>query len=496
MEDSLIRYTDFIATEDSDKQEIVLKKLVALHFLSAVYDESNERFIGVPYYDLFAIRDRLKSGTPLRFNRTLFLRSDNASRYVFIYSFSDYLRAGMYLRFLIPFYILIIAITGCMYYVSYVFFIRPVTAITRSTKLITQGNYDVHVTEDGIAEIRTLANHFNDMSSTVKNTMQVLNYVIDNLGVGFAVLQGDGVVRHSNKKLESLYGGTIQGLHAHEIFPFLHTMLDDEKFNNGLFFTQTFSAMDGTPVFADFVLVGMKTENGYDRILIIQKRADELQSACAVNETALKTLSSVIAHEIKNPLNVIAMIVKTLEKKYPEEKKWDDIDNQLQFINSVASHMGLLIEYTPEPIELAQFTTNLLMHWETVFNDSNVRFSIEATISPLIYFDRMKLKIICDNIIKNALEERRDSLTLTVILRQSDEHVYLDITDNGNGFDADQLIRLIQLGYTTKEQGTGIGMYIIRLLLAMGGATMELITEKGRFTTLSMRFIRHENTSG
>lgn len=495
MEDSLRRHVNMIANESKESQLLFIKKLIAQRFLTAAYDENEERFIGPPIYETVSIRTELKDDRPLRSRRIVYLRASSVPRFVLLYSLDDYFRTDVYLRFLIPFYVVILMITAVLFYIAYIVFIRPVTAITRSTQLISQGQYDVQVKEEGVAEIRTLARHFNYMSGTVQNTMQVLNYVIDNLGVGFVVLRQDGTIVHANKMAEIVYGGVLSDNDALKIFPFLSPMLTDNNYHDGVFFTQTFTAMDGSPVFADFVITRMNTGKAPSIVLVVQKRESVDVASCEVQSNALKTLSSVIAHEIKNPLNVIAMIVTTLKKKYQEDTKWHDIENQLQSINSIASQIGSLIEFSPTSIQLQEFTEALLEQWRSVFEGGTLEFIADYTTSPVIHFDIFKLKIICDNIIKNAIEECDKQLHLTVTLRVFEHYVFMEFADNGKGFDAESLVRLTQLGYTTKEHGSGIGIYIIRLLLAMGNATMELTSDVGKKTTISMRFTRYENTA-
>lgn len=495
MEDSLQRHVSLIANENKETQLLYVKKMIAQRFITAAYDEDEERFIGPPVYDVVSLRSDLTEEQPLRSNRTIFLRSTYLPRIVLIYSLDDYIRPEIYLRFLIPFYVLIIIISIGVYYVSYLFFIRPITVITNTTQRITRGEYDVHVNEEGIAEIRTLARHFNDMSSTVKNTMQLLNYVIDNLGVGFVVLQQDGMIVHANKMAQIFYGGKLDTCNAVEIFPFLSSLLHKKRFNDGVFFTQTFTAMDGTPVYADFVLTRMSSGTEGSIVMIVQKRQSVDTTECGIQATTLKTLSSVIAHEIKNPLNVIAMIITTLKKKYPEDHKWYDIEQQMQSINAITSQIDSLIDFSPEQINTKDFLEYYFTQWYSVLDVGSLEFVVETDSAPLIFFDSFKLKIICDNIIKNALEECKDNLHLTVRLRDYEKYIFIEFSDNGKGFDAESLVRLTQLGYTTKEQGSGIGMYIIRLLLAMGSATMELTSGNEKETTISMRFDRYENTA-
>ncbi len=491
MQRTLERNIQLLSVYNETDQEFLLKKMISLRYITSAYDKTTEQFIGPPLYEMKMLDKDIYGNSPRTIGQKIYMSFHGHHDYLLAYSFDDYLMSDIYLRFLIPFYAIIIILMAYMYYVSYVIFIRPVSVITQSTKRIAEGDFNVLVPIEGVDEIQTLAHHFNIMAGRIRDSFQILHFVIDNLQVGFVFFTGNGAIVLSNTIAAQMYGASLEGKNIFDLFPFMSDKSKVRKFGENEYFSQTLFSKNGTPLLTDFVYTSLELEHEKGAMLIMQRR-EELLAKDNIDAKTIKVLSSVVAHEIKNPLNVIAMIIQILRKQYADDQKWDDIVEQINYINTVAANIGLMIDYKPEIIELRSAILEMMSVWKPIFNASGVTVDLNISDSDIVYFDRFKLKIIIDNIIKNALEESKGDLQLTLDVTSSEAYTYLSIIDNGNGFDAQELSKVIQSGYSKKERGSGMGLFIIRLLLALGSAMIEIKSEKGKQTRITMRFMRNE----
>jgi signal transduction histidine kinase len=92
------------------------------------------------------------------------------------------------------------------------------------------------------------------------------------------------------------------------------------------------------------------------------------------------------------------------------------------------------------------------------------------------------------NLLKNALES--DSTRVDVRFEALAEGICVCVIDNGTGMDAETARRALKGGFTTKANGTGLGLGICRHLLGAHGATLTLESEPGRGTTMRATFPR------
>ncbi|EEF24647.1 two component histidine kinase, putative [Ricinus communis] len=115
------------------------------------------------------------------------------------------------------------------------------------------------------------------------------------------------------------------------------------------------------------------------------------------------------------------------------------------------------------------------------FEKRGVQF--KADIKPgnyVIKGDHTKLMQVFLNIIKNSLEAMpmdRPERKIQISLESVDEKITLKITDNGDGFDEATRQRMFARGFTTKQSGTGLGLYNCRSIIESHVGSLEITSE-------------------
>jgi signal transduction histidine kinase len=90
------------------------------------------------------------------------------------------------------------------------------------------------------------------------------------------------------------------------------------------------------------------------------------------------------------------------------------------------------------------------------------------------------------NLVQNALDAMPQGGTLTLVGQRTATHVQLHVRDTGIGIPTEQLAKIFEPLYTTKPGGSGLGLYIVREIVAAHGGTLAVESALGCGTTFTM----------
>lgn len=193
-----------------------------------------------------------------------------------------------------------------------------------------------------------------------------------------------------------------------------------------------------------------------------------------------------ITHEIKNPLAVIKGYLSMFDVNN-KEKSTKYIKIIKSEVNRSLNLLSDFMEFTKIKINTSNVIFNDLMDdikevLIPFFNAKNVKynFNIEANIEINIDYNRIKQVLI--NVIKNAVEACPNNIGLvsTTIFKDKD-YLYIFVKDNGSGMDKDTLDNILVPFFTTKENGTGLGVSLSKeiILSHKGEISYDSILGKG-----------------
>ena len=123
----------------------------------------------------------------------------------------------------------------------------------------------------------------------------------------------------------------------------------------------------------------------------------------------------------------------------------------------------------------------LLGHVVELERPGAVARHVELVIVPcaapmLARIDGPKLHQVVFNLVRNALEAVSPGGRVELALRTSAKHVIIEVKDNGHGITPEVLQRIYEPFFSTKPEGTGIGMAIVQNLVQLHGGTLEVET--------------------
>ena len=111
---------------------------------------------------------------------------------------------------------------------------------------------------------------------------------------------------------------------------------------------------------------------------------------------------------------------------------------------------------------------------------------------PMMEVDRDQLKQAFYNIIKNAFQAMKSDGILRIRTDVNDQFVFITFADTGGGISADHMTSVFQPYFTTKAQGSGLGLLIVRRIVRAHGGEIDLVSTEGVGLTLTIRLPFHD----
>lgn len=226
-----------------------------------------------------------------------------------------------------------------------------------------------------------------------------------------------------------------------------------------------------------------------EKILSLNKVLNELQ-----HEKELKNSLFKITHEIKNPIAVCKGYVDMFDKKDINkcERYNEIIKNEL---NRTLIIMDDFMNYTKIKVKLDIIDINMLLSevlesFSLIFKINNVDLINKVTDDEIyINGDYDRLKQVFINLIKNGIESfDGKNGKLEIKSKENNKEVSISIIDNGCGMDEEVFKNINKMFYTTKKNGTGIGLPLSNEIIKLHNGRINLYSKKGEGTTVEIIF--------
>lgn len=242
-----------------------------------------------------------------------------------------------------------------------------------------------------------------------------------------------------------------------------------------------------------FYLIGMLIVNIIDlidRTVTLNQSLKELEK-----EKNLKNALFKITHEVKNPIAVCKGYLQMIDysdinkaKKY-NEIIFSELNRTLDIMDNFSKYTKININLDIMDIDF--LITDTLKSMASIFKIKNISVKYTENDEILINGDFERLKQVLINILKNSVEAMDNGGTIDISLKKMKKHVKIIIRDNGCGIDEDELSKVSELFYSTKDKGCGIGVSLSKEIIALHHGTLKYNSVKDCFTEVTVKLPLH-----
>lgn len=228
--------------------------------------------------------------------------------------------------------------------------------------------------------------------------------------------------------------------------------------------------------------------------MIEDLRVSHEQLLASERVAAWREVARQVSHEIKNPLTALQLALYRLRQRFAVDDQSDaavkesfqSIDAELAGLRHLA---GEFSDFARLPkAELVEGNLNEVVHITARLHEASgpdrIHIQLDlATDLPARPFDREQIKRLLNNLLKNALEampQRRCEIKMTT--RRQEQKAVLEIADNGPGLSPAARENLFKLNFTTKREGSGLGLVMVKRIVEEHGGSIAVESEMGQGT--------------
>lgn len=253
-----------------------------------------------------------------------------------------------------------------------------------------------------------------------------------------------------------------------------------------------------------------------DELRIITKRALEKRNSLIEVHRLQKMREgfiSMVSHQLRTPLVAVQEYFEvilggmagevTKEQRQMLERSKIRIDELLMLIKdwlNLSKIDSNRIVDKLEPVELVPILTEALNLVKTLAKQKNINLKMDVPMDlPMVLGDRETLKQAFLNLLDNGIEYGKDGGSLTINVKEENENIVVDISDNGVGIKVEELPFIFEQFYQTKDQktkrtgGTGLGLSIVKKIIDAHYGTIKVISEPGKGSTFTVFLPRVKN---
>jgi signal transduction histidine kinase len=226
----------------------------------------------------------------------------------------------------------------------------------------------------------------------------------------------------------------------------------------------------------------------------VKRQLEQLRHAEAL--ATIGRMISVVAHEIRNPVQNIQFGVESLSKMKMSESERSEVLAEIQWGADLLKHLvedllnyskPVKLECSPHPI--GDLVSQALKRAEYRLCNIDTHVELERE-DRLIFVDPEKFTMVLVNLISNAVEAMPEQGRLTIQSRYHEDggsgFVGLVISDNGCGIPEENLAKIYEPFFTTKERGTGLGIPICRKIVDVHNGRLIINSKRGEGTTIEI----------
>ena len=333
--------------------------------------------------------------------------------------------------------------------------------------------------------LEKLIREFKENRIDLEVQAQYLETILDNVSTGILTFSETGVIRTMNHAA-SVYLGCGPICHLSELdkkHPGLSTTLMELRAGDQV--TETFKK-GGGDVLLSLYVSQIKLKQELVRIAALNDITHQMEEQEILS---WKKLIRVINHEIMNSMTPIITLSMAIRKKLArgdevlaaEHLSKEALQDAIQSASIIEERSSGLVEFIERykkltglpPMKIERFPAGELIPrveqlFKEEFKENGIRFLCPSKCNITLEADRNMLEQVLINLVKNSVEAVQNTLDPEIELscyRESGKHICLSVRDNGEGIPEDKLEQVFVPFFTTREEGSGIGLSLCRQII-------------------------------
>lgn len=360
-----------------------------------------------------------------------------------------------------------------------------------------------------LAGLQQITKGYNELIKTTQiekeNHYQYLLHVFENVGIGLISIANENKIELMNKTAKALLDLPLSSSikHINSIPPYIASVITDLKPNQQkiLNIKKNDSII---PVLLRASAIVLKEKE--IKLVSFQNVKQELEEK---ELESWQKLISVLTHEIMNSMTPITTLTLAIKKAISEDLQKNNNNDTLKdvllnteiiekrsegLIEFVSNYRDLtkIKSISPETFLIQTLFENVLRLFKKEFENCNIQTSIKIEPENLELIGDLRLiEQLMINLIKNSVEaiiEDRNNTIELIANRSLEGRTSIELIDNGKGIPKEQLDKIFIPFYTTKTNGSGIGLSLAHQIMRLHRGVISIKSELAKGTIVTLKF--------
>jgi PAS domain S-box-containing protein len=399
--------------------------------------------------------------------------------------------------------------------------LKPIRRLAQDMERLRSGEFDVGSAAGPKDEFGKLAYQLQLLGKQIQSdrtrvlTEQTqMQAVVDQLEDGLVFFDGDGRILFANRAAEPALGRPAREVtgsridevlgEQHPLWPIIRRALQEhlgsqsvriEVPTNGASFELLVSAF---PVADD-------QSRAHSRVILttrdiksvaVSARTFQAIIQYSAQLAALGQVTSEVTHDVKNPLHAMMVHVAFLKERLLDgppdvASSLNILESEIRRADAVLNRFSEVVrpsEVALKPVDLNAMLEEIGGLLQTEWQPKNVSLSFRLDQSvPAIPGDEEMLRRAFVNLIVNACQAMPEGGTVTIDTALEDGLLKATVSDTGVGIPSEDLERIFKMYYTTKAEGTGIGLSLVKRVVELHHGSIEILSTVGQGTNIIVR---------
>ncbi len=407
--------------------------------------------------------------------------------------------------------------------------VKPVRELAEATKKVSEGDFDRPVQVSGSGEVAELTSAFGtmqkhladyrqkveDRTKALASEKEKLRVILQSIGDAVIATDNEGFVQFLNPAASKLIGKDSDATCGHLISEVLK-ITPDKKDSQTLSLPGEINIPnegsiddDAEPKYVSSIAAPLLSPEGERNgsILAIRDETERrrvLEQAQKQDRLAsLGRFAAGIVHEVKNPLQSVRSAAELFGISAPSEDLKELSELVLEDVDRLSSLLHDILSYArPQDrafrteCDVAAVLEGVIGLTRPVLSGNNITMNLSVPPDlPPVFVVHQRLKQILINLVNNGAEAigEKGSIDIKAVETAISDRAFVrvSITDTGCGMDDETVAHIFEPFYSTRNKGTGLGLFLVESFVTEMGGTISVQSEAGVGTTFDVCLPAH-----